>query len=331
MTATLGRRTIGMLGLSALAARPGLAQNAPWRPTRPIRMVVPTAAAGANDVMARIAAQYLSARLGQPVIVDNKAGAGGTIGTMDVVRAAADGHTLLMGNIGAQAIAYSLARNMPYGPADLDPITNMFTTPHVLVTHPSMPATTVREFVAQLRENPDRYTYGTPGIGQSPHLAAVWFNQAAGTRSVPVHYRGTAPANTDLLAGNIHFVFDLIANHVESIRTGRLRAMAVTGPERSPLMPELPTMRESMPEFAGFTTGSWIGLFAPKGTPEPVIATLNAEMKDLLASPDVAQRFLALGGAPAHGTPAQFSGFVQAEIAKWSEVIRREGLQVDLT
>jgi tripartite-type tricarboxylate transporter receptor subunit TctC len=293
-------------------------------------MVVPTAAAGANDVMARLAAQFLTPRLGQPVVVENKAGAGGTIGTMDVLRSPPDGHTLLMGNIGAQAIAYSLARNMPYGPDDLMPITNMFATPHVLVVHPSVPATTVPQFVALLRANPEKFSYGTPGIGQSPHLAAVWFNQLAGTQTVPVHYRGTAPANTDLLAGNIHFVFDLIANHVDSIRSGRLRALAVTGETRSPLMPELPAMRETMPEFANFSTGSWIGLFAPKGTPEAVIATLNAEMKDLLAAPETVQRFLALGGQPAYGTPEQFGVFLARERSKWGEVIRREGLQVDL-
>jgi tripartite-type tricarboxylate transporter receptor subunit TctC len=331
MMALLSRRSaLGALLLPALS-RPGLAQGEAWRPSRPIRMVVPTAAAGANDVMARIAAQHLSSRLGQPVVVENKAGAGGTIGTMDVLRSAPDGHTVLMGNIGAQSIAYSLARNMPYGPDDLLPVTNMFTTPHVLVVHPSVPATSAAELVALLRANPEKYSYGTPGLGQSPHLAAVWFNQLAQTRSEAVHYRGTAPANTDLYAGTINFVFDLIANHVEAIRVGRVRALAVTGAERSPLLPELPTMRESMPDFAGFTTGSWIGLLAPRGTPQAVIRTLNLEMKELLTAPETAQRFLALGGQPAYGTPEQFAEFLRQEIAKWGEVIRREGLQVDLT
>ncbi|MGG5822357.1 Bug family tripartite tricarboxylate transporter substrate binding protein [Falsiroseomonas sp. HW251] len=331
MNTTVSRRTaLGAVLLSALT-RPGFAQVEGWRPTRPIRMVVPTAAAGANDVMARIAAQHLASRLGQPVVVDNKAGAGGTIGTVDVVRSPPDGHTVLMGNIGAQSIAYSLARNMPYSPDDLLPVTNMFITPHVLVVHPSVPATTVPEFVALLRANPDKYSYGTPGIGQSPHLAAVWFNQLAGTSSVAVHYRGTAPANTDLYAGTIHFVFDLIANHVEAIRAGRVRALAVTGADRSPLMPELPAMRTTMPEFAGFTTGSWIGLLAPRGTPEAAIRTFNLEMKELLTAPDTAQRFLALGGQPAYGRPEEFGAFLRQEIAKWGEVIRREGLQVDLT
>ncbi len=331
MTYCLTRRGALSLALLPALARPGLAQDAPWRPTRPVRMVVPTAAAGANDVMARIAAQFLAPRLGQPVVVENKAGAGGTIGTMDVLRAPADGHTVLMGNIGAQSIAYSLARNMPYQPEDLLPVTNMFATPHVLVVHPSVPAANVAEFVALLRANPDKYSYGTPGIGQSPHLAAVWFNQLAQTKVVPVHYRGTAPANTDLLAGNIHFVFDLIANHVENIATNRLRALAVTGTARSPLLPQLPTMREALPDFANFSTGSWIGLFAPRGTPAAAIRTFNAEMKALLDLPETAQRFLALGGQPAYGTPDEFGTFLRGEIAKWAEVIRREGLQVDLT
>ena len=331
MNTTLSRRAaLGAVLLPALF-RTSLAQGEGWRPSRPIRVVVPTAAAGANDVMARIAAQHLTARLGQPVVVDNKAGAGGTIGTMDVLRSPPDGHTVLMGNIGAQSIAYSLARNMPYSPDDLLPVSNMFTTPHVLVVHPSVPATSVAEFVAQLRANPGRYSYGTPGIGQSPHLAAVWFNQLAGTKSVAVHYRGTAPANTDLYAGTIDFVFDLIANHVEAIRAGRVRALAVTGADRSLLLPELSAMRTTMAGFAGFTTGSWIGLLAPRGTPEAAIRTFNLEMKELLTAPETAQRFLALGGQPAYGTPDEFGAFLRQEIAKWGEVIRREGLQVDLT
>jgi tripartite-type tricarboxylate transporter receptor subunit TctC len=201
----------------------------------------------------------------------------------------------------------------------------------VLVVHPSVAATTVAEFVALLRANPDKYSFGTPGIGQSPHLAAVWFNQVARTQSVAVHYRGTAPANTDLMAGNVHFVFDLIANHVEAIRSGRVRALAVTGEERSLLMPELPTMREAMADFANFSTGSWIGLFAPRGTPAEAIQTLNAEMRELLTSPEIAQRFLALGGRPAYGTPDEFGAFLRREIVKWAEVIQREGLKVDLT
>ena len=331
MPTKLTRRSALSLALLPALARPGVAQGEPWRPSRPIRMVVPTAAAGANDVMARIAAQHLTQRLGQAVVVENKAGAGGTIGTMDVLRSQPDGHTLLMGNIGAQSIAYSLARNMPYAPDDLLPITNMFATPHVLVVHPSVPARTVQEFVALLRANPEKYTYGTPGIGQSPHLAVVWFNQAAQTRSVPVHYRGTSPANTDLIAGRIHFVLDLIANHVENIRTDRVRALAVAGTERSPLLPELPTMRETMPEFSGFATGSWIGLLAPRGTPDAAIQALNTEMKNLLSAPETTERFLQLGGYPAYGTPQQFGAFLRQEIAKWGEVIRREGLQVDLT
>jgi tripartite-type tricarboxylate transporter receptor subunit TctC len=265
------------------------------------------------------------------VVVENKAGAGGTIGTMEVLRAVPDGHTLLMGNIGAQAIAYSLARNMPYTPDDLLPITNMFTSPHVLVVNPALPAANLVEFVALLRENPDKYSYGTPGIGQSPHLAALWFNQVARTRTVAVHYRGTAPASVDLYNGTIHFIFDLVSNQQEAIRAGRVRAIAVTSPQRSRLMPDMPTMREAMPDFASFATGSWIGLLAPKGTPDPVIRTLNAEMKELLTGPDAAARFLALGGDPDYGTPEQFGAFLRAEIAKWGEVVRREGLQVDLT
>ncbi len=331
MTTPLTRRaSLGLALLPALARRT-VAQAADWRPSRPMRIVVPTAAGGANDVLARIYGNFISPRLGQPVVVDTKGGAGGTIGTMDALRSPPDGHTVLMGNVGAQSIAYSLARNMPYTPDDLMPISNMFLSGHVLVIHPSLRATAVRELVALLRENPERYSYGSPGIGSSPHLAAVWFNQAAGTRAIPVHYRGSAPAGVDFLAGNTQIYFDVLSNQLESIRAGRVRALAVTSAARSSLMPELPTMMETMPEFANFTTGTWIGLLAPRGTPDAAIRTLNLEMRDLLQSAEGAARITAMGGQPDYNTPEEFGVFIRREIAKWGEVIRREGLQVDLT
>jgi tripartite-type tricarboxylate transporter receptor subunit TctC len=331
MPAKLSRRAA--LGLALLPALPatGLAQGGDWRPSRPMRVVVPTAAGGANDVLARIFANFITPRLGQPVVVDARGGAGGTIGTMEALRSPADGHTVLMGNIGAQSIAYSLARNMPYTPDDLVAVSNMFISDHVLVVHPSLPAGSVQELVALLRANPDKYSYGSPGIGSSPHLAAVWFNQAAGTRSTPVHYRGSAPAGIDFLAGSTQIYFDVLSNQLESIRGGRSRALAVTGRARNPLMPELPTMIGTMPEFANFTTGTWIGLLAPKGTPAAAIRTLNLEMRELLQSADGIARITAMGGLPDYNTPEQFGAFVRSEITKWSEVIRREGLQVDLT
>lgn len=331
MPKRLSRRAAFGLALLPAIARRAVAQTADWRPSRPVRIVVPTAAGGANDVLARIYGHFISPRLGQPVVVDTKGGAGGTIGTMDALRSPPDGHTLLMGNVGAQSIAYSLARNMPYTPDDLVPISNMFLSGHVLVIHPSLRANSVRELVALLRENPDRHSYGSPGIGSSPHLAAVWFNQAAGTRVIPVHYRGSAPAGVDFLAGNTQIYFDVLSNQLEAIRAGRVRALAVTSAVRNPLMPELPTMMETMPEFAQFTTGTWIGLLAPRGTPDVVIRTLNLEMRDLLRSAEGTARITAMGGHPDYNTPEEFGAFIRREIAKWGEVIRREGLQVDLT
>ena len=330
MHATLSRRA-AMLApmLSAFAVAPG-ALAAGWRPTRPVRIVVPSTAGGTTDVMARLLAQHLTPRWGQPVVVDNRGGAGGTIGTLEVVRAAPDGHTLLMGNVGPQSIAYALARNLQYGPEDLVPISNMIQGPNVLVVNPSVPATTVPEFVAHLRRNPDRLSYGTPGVGQTPHLAGVWFNQLAGTRSVPVHYRGSGPAHSDLFAGVIEYIFDALVNQVEPIRAGRVRPLAVTGTERWPLLPELPALRETMPEFASFTVTSWVGLFAPKGTPDAVVRSVNAEIRDLLQAEGTRPRFMAMGGLPSYGTPEQFAAFVRRETEKWAQVIRREGLQVDL-
>lgn len=329
MPASQSRRAL--LAMPAILGLARAAHAEDWRPTQTVRVVVPTAAAGTTDVMARLLGPALTSRWGQPVVVDNRPGAGGIIGTMEVVRAAPDGHTFLMGNLGAQSILYALARNLPYKPEDLIPIANMIDGPGVLVVNPSMRVNTVAEFAALLRANPDRYSYGTPGIGSSPHLAGVWFGQLTGTRSTAVHYRGAGPAQADLFAGNIAYIFDALVNEVEAIRSGRVRALAVTGTERWPLLPEIPTVRESLPELAGFSYGSWVGLFAPRNTPEAIARSANAGAQRLLETEDARARFLGMGGLPRPGTPADFAAFVRAETAKWGEVIRREGLQVDLS
>ena len=331
MRSDLGRRAFLAAGLAPALPRLVAAQDAPWRPTRPVRLVNPSAAGGTGDALARIVGQFLSPRLGQPIVVDNKPGAGGAIGTMDVLRSPADGYTMLLGNVGAQGILYSIARNVPYTAEELAPVTNVFLSPHVLVVHPSVEATTVAEFIALIRANPDKYSYGTPGLGQSPHLAALWFSQLIRGRTTAVHYRGSSPANIDLYGGRIQFHFDLISNQVEAIAAGRVRALATTGPRRNPALPNVPIMREVGPEFANFTTGSWVGLFAAKGTPANIIRTYNMELREPLQSPETAQRFLTLGGVPDYQTPEQFTAFVNTEIAKWAGVIREEGLRVDLT
>jgi tripartite-type tricarboxylate transporter receptor subunit TctC len=254
-------------------------------------------------------------------------GAGGIIGTQDVLRAPADGHTILMGNIGPQAIAYTLVKTMPYRPDDLLPVSNMILGPNALVVNSELPVRTVAEFVAYARENPRKLNFGTPGIGQTPHIAGLWFNQLAGVATQPIHYRGSGPAATDLFAGKIQFIFDSLVNAIGPSRSGLERMLAVTGAERYPLLPDVPTMRESALELAPMVTGSWVGVFLKRGTPAPIVARLNADIRALLEVPDSRDRLLKLGGLPAYGTPDAFAAFVRSEIEKYAGVIRTAGLQ----
>jgi tripartite-type tricarboxylate transporter receptor subunit TctC len=312
-------------------AIPAAASAQEWRPGQQARIVVPAAPGGTTDIMARLLAQFLQVRWGTPVVVENRSGAGGTIGTMEVVRSAADGRHMLMGNIGPQAIGYSLFRNLQYRPDSLAPVANIIRGPNVLVLHPSVPARTVPEFVAWLKAQDGRASYGTSGLGQSPHLSGVWFNQLTGTRSEAVHFRGAGPLLIDLVAGNVQFAYDNLTTSIEHIRGGRLRALGVTSADRSPQLPDLPALRETMPELAPYDVSTWFGLFVPAGVPAEIVSSLNADVQALLGAPDTQARFAQMGGVPAPGSPADFAAFVRNETAKWAEVIRREGLQMDAT
>jgi tripartite-type tricarboxylate transporter receptor subunit TctC len=315
-------------GFAVAQASPARAQG-DWRPSETVRVIVPAAPGGTTDIMGRLLAAHLQPRWNQNVVAENKSGAGGVIGTMEVVRARPDGHTILLGNIGPQAIAHSLFRNLQYGPEDLLPVSNMIRGPNVLVLHPSVPADTVPGFVRHLRENPGKLSYGTPGVGQSPHLSGVWFHQLTGTQGVPVHYRGAAPAMVALVGGEVQYMFDNLTTAVEQVRAGGVRALAVTSADRSPQLPELPALRETMPELADYDVSTWFGAFYPARVPDAAVRALNAEIKALIDRPETQRRFAEMGGVPAYGTPGQFAAFVRAEIEKWRGVIRREGLQLD--
>ena len=206
----------------------------------------------------------------------------------------------------------------------------MIRGPNVLVLHPSVPAGSVPEFVRYLKQDPGKLSYGTPGIGQSPHLSGVWFHQLTETQGVPVHYRGAAPAMVALVGGEIQYMFDNLTSAIEQVRAGRVKALAVTGADRNPQLPELPALRETMPGLADYDVSTWFGVFYPAGIPEPAVRALNAELKVLLDRTETRQRFAEMGGVPAHGTPEQFAAFVQAEIGKWRGVIRKEGLQLEI-
>jgi tripartite-type tricarboxylate transporter receptor subunit TctC len=301
-----------------------------WRPSQQIRIVVPAAPGGTTDIMGRLLAAHLQSRFGSPAVAENRSGAGGIIGTMEVVRAAPDGHTLLSGNIGPQAIAYSLFRNLPYQPTSLAPVCNMIRGPNVLVVHPSVPATTVPEFVAWLKASPGRHSFGSPGVGQSPHLSGVWFHQLTGTEGIHVPFRGAGPAAIELVAGNIQYMFDNLTTGIEQIRGGRVRALAVTSAERNSQLPGVPALRETMAELAPYDVSTWFGIFAPGGTPGPAIQALNREIRALVEQPEMTARFATMGGIAASGPVEDFAAFVAAETEKWRSVIRREGLQMDV-
>jgi tripartite-type tricarboxylate transporter receptor subunit TctC len=246
------------------------------------------------------------------------------------VKAAPDGYTALMGNIGPQSIAYSLYRNMPYGPQSLAPVSGVVTAPNVLLVHPSVPAKTVPEFVAWLSAQNGKVSYASSGTGQSPHLSAAWFLQLTGTKAEHIPYRGAAPALQDLTAGVTQFFFDNLTTGIEFVRAGKLRALGITSAQRNPLTPELVPICETMPELRPFDVSTWFGVFLPAATPKPVVAAFNEQMKSWLGDPKTKERFTQMAGFPAYGTPAEFDTFVKGQIALWKGVIDKEGLQLDV-
>jgi len=262
-------------------------------------------------------------------VVENRSGAGGTIGTLEVVRAAPDGHTMLLGNIGPQAIGHSLFRNLQYRPESLLPVAGTVRGPNVLVVHPSVPANNMREFVAHLKANPGKLSYGSPGMGQSPHLTGVWFNQATGTEAIHVPFRGAGPAAIELVAGNIQYMWDNLTSGIQQIRAGRVRALAVSSADRNPQLPDVPAARETMPELANFDVNTWFGIYLPAGTPRPIAEVINKAMRDWHQTDEVKQRWVQMGGVSLYGTLDEFAAFTRNEIEKWAAVIRREGLQLD--
>jgi tripartite-type tricarboxylate transporter receptor subunit TctC len=301
-----------------------------WKPAQAVRIVVPAAPGGTTDIVGRLLAGHLQQAWGQTAVVDNRSGAGGVIGSTEVAKAAPDGHTILMGNIGPQSIAYSLYRNLPYKPESLIPVSNAITAPNVLVVHPSVPARTVPEFVAWLKAQNGKASYASSGTGQSPHLSGAWFLQLTGTKAEHVPYRGAAPALQDLTAGVTQFFFDNLTSSIEFVRAGKLRALGLTSAQRNPMVPELAPLREALPELAPFDVSTWFGVFAPAGTPQPVIEALNAQMKSWLDDAKTRERFTAMAGYPAYGTPDEFNKFVIAQIALWKGVIDKEGLKLDV-
>jgi tripartite-type tricarboxylate transporter receptor subunit TctC len=320
----------GAAGLAAAPAFLRLARAADWRPTGLVRIVVPAAPGGTTDVMGRLLAQHLQTVWGQSAVVENKSGGGGTIGAADFVRQKPDGHTILLGNPGPNAIAFSVYRNMPYRPDQILPVSNLIRIPNMVSAHPSARINSLSELIAHLKANPDSLSYASSGTGQSPHLSGAWFLQLTGCKMAHIPFRGAGPALTAVLGGQVPILFDNLYPSLPQVRDGNLRGLAVTTPERSVQAPDLPTMRESAPELAGYDVSSWFGVFLQRDTPAAIVAALSGEIRNFLDKPDMQARIADLGARPDFGTPAEFAAFVQAETEKFAGIIRREGLQMEI-
>ncbi len=332
MTGLISRRRVltGAAAVSAAAILPRASLGADWRPTETVRLIVPAAAGGSTDVMGRMLAVHLQTAWGQSAIVENRSGGGGTIGTTEVVRNKGDGHTILVGNPGPNAIAYSIFRNLNYKADQLQAVSNMIRIPNIVSAHPSTGIKSIPELIAFIKANPDKLNYGSSGVGQSPHLTGAWFLQLTGLKMVHVPFRGAGPALQAALGGDIQILFDNLFPSLPQVQDGKLNGLCVTTPERSASAPDLPTMRETAPELAKFDVSSWFGIFLPKSAPAPVVDALNKEIKVFLEREDTKRNVAAMGARTDYGTPQQFSDFVQAETVKFAAIIKQEGLQMDV-
>ncbi len=317
------------LGAAALvfAALPlaGMAQE--WAPSKPVRIIVPVVG-GTNDLVARLVAPKLQEVLGQSVVVENRGGAGGNIGADMVAKAAPDGHTLLIGYNGPIAVNVSLFDKMPYDPVkDLAPITLAVTAPQFLTVHPSVPAKTVADLVAMAKAQPGKLSYASIAVGSASHLTMEMLKTAAGVDIVHVPYKGSAPAVTDLLGGNVQTAFFVPGNVLQYVKSGQIRLIASTGRKRFASTPNVPTMIES--GYADFEAVAWIGFLTTGGTPRPIIDRYNREIVKILNSPEIRDKLLAVEFEMVAGTPEQFGEWIRTEIQRWGRVIKQTGAKAN--
>lgn len=289
-------------------------------PTRPVRVVVPFAPGGATDVIARLVAQKLSENWGRAVVIDNRAGATGAIGSELVARAQPDGYTILMGTASTHSVAPAVKSNLTYKLADYAPVSLVATFPNMLVVHPSVPAKSVPEFIALLKGNPGKYNFASSGIGSSIHLAGELFKLMSSTDMTHVPYTGSAPAVNDLLTGRVQLMFDNMTTVWPHVQSGKLRALGVAGRERSPTAPEVPAIAETL---RGFEANSWVGFFAPAGTPRAIVEKVSAETRKGVRARDVAQKLHDLGALSAGSSPDEFERFVKEDLERWRSVVKR--------
>jgi tripartite-type tricarboxylate transporter receptor subunit TctC len=323
------KRALGLLalGLGAIVA-PGLAraQPADW-PARPIRFILPFPPGGGTDILGRLIAERLTAGLGQPVVTENRGGAGGNLGAEAAAKSPPDGYTIVL-VAPSLAISPSLYSKLNYDPVkDFAPVSLVATVPNVMITNPSVPAATLGEFIALAKSKPGEMNFGSGGSGTSNHLAGELFNIVAGVKLVHVPYKGVNLAMNDVLSGRVQLVFIGIPAAAPHIKAGKLRALALAAPQRSAVLPDVPTADEAgLPKFEVTT---WYGILAPAGTPRPVVARLNGELGRIMHSSEMKERLDALATDPVTGTPEEFAELIRREIAKWGEVVREAGLKAD--
>ncbi|MEJ8840029.1 Bug family tripartite tricarboxylate transporter substrate binding protein [Ramlibacter sp. AN1133] len=309
-----------------LACAPWLAHADNW-PAKPVRMVVPFPPGGPADLLGRIAAQAITDSLGQPVVVENKAGAAGNIGVDAVAKSAPDGYTLGIVPVGNIAVNPSLFANLPYKASDLAPVALLATVENVLVVNTALAVANLQDLIAAARKKPDTLSFASPGAGSQAHLAGELMALRANLKLVHVPYRGVGAALTDVVGGQVSMMFVQTAAAVPFVREGKLKALGLASPRRSTALPQVPTIAEL--GFPDFQAVSWYALMAPAGTPRPIVDKLNEQMNRMLAKSDTRERFVALGMEPGSGTPEQLAQRIATETAQWSEVVRKRNVKVD--
>ena len=316
------------LAALALAALPAAAQPAPW-PNKPIRYIVPFAPGGVTDILARVVGEKLGAALGTTIVVENRPGQGGSAGAAELARAAPDGYTIGGGTVSSHGINATLYDKLPYDPVtSFEPITLSATLPNVLTVNPAVvPVQNVREFIALVKANPEKYAFGSAGVGTSQHISGELFNTMVGVKMQHIPYRGSGPMLPDLLGGTLPTAFENSPTVMPHFKTGKLRALAVTTAQRSSLLPDIPTLAES--GLPGYEISSWQAVFAPAGTPRPIVERLYAEIAKILKQPEVSKRLTDLGLDLSGMPPAEFAAFIKSEVPRLGKIVKDSGAKAE--
>jgi tripartite-type tricarboxylate transporter receptor subunit TctC len=318
----------GAWSLSAVFVLSPALTTAQTYPVKPVRMIVPFPAGGATDIVGRLIAQKLSEAWGHQVVVDNRGGAGGTIGSEAAAKSPADGYTMLVGTSSTHAIAPSLYGRLGYDPVrDFAPVTLIASATILLAVHPSLPSRNVRELIAIAKKQPNALSFASSGNGGISHLVGEHFKSVAGIQMLHVPYKGDTPALIDLVSGQVHLMFGTAVSFLPYVKSRRLNALAVTNPKRSPIVPDIPTVAES--GLPGFEALQWFGIFAPAGISRDIVAKLSADIVKAVWLADVRDRMIALGADPVGSTPEQFASFQKADAAKWAKVVKESGAKIE--